>query len=236
MIELRSADPSEPMCGDQDKAPADAPITPDHNSSCDAEEAESGSGNDKPQTPVKSKSTVRNGYFSEVWSKMSSFTWRRKVSDAASNHEGMENDDVEGVFNAQGLEDEAAEGSGEGTSSTANSNAKRLLYPAGQIFHLVPEYILKSNPTPEAPSDDDTASNEDEPLSSSWYQPHAEHGNEVDNGAFVLFSDMPQEAYGKIRVCRSMVMDHYVPRYKIAVQSAIQDLVSVLDNETTHQI
>eukprot|EP00803_Ostreobium_quekettii_P003683 evm.model.scf_429.4 EVM.evm.TU.scf_429.4 scf_429:29564-36836(+) len=43
-------------------------------------------------------------------------------------------------------------------------------------------------------------------------------------GEHVLFLDVPQEPYGKMRMCRSMVMDHFVPRYLAALESMIEAL------------
>jgi len=239
MVDLCNAEFKDLAIDDSQRSKADDSLLEEPDSSYSAEEAGTSTATEKAvQEGGVKKSGIRAGYFSEMWSKMSSFSWRRKVSDAtASNSEVGDNvGEVEGVFNAQGLEDDGeTEAADESMSNASKSNAKRLLYPAGQIFHLVPEYILKADPTrEEAPSEDDASSTEHD--STTWYRPHAENRQDEEESAFVLFSDMPQEAYGKIRVCRSMVMDHFVPRYKIALKSAIQDLDSVLDDETTHHI
>jgi len=52
----------------------------------------------------------------------------------------------------------------------------------------------------------------------------------------VLFSGVPQEAYGKIRVCRSMLIDHFVPRYKTALKSVYEEFVTMLEEETIRKI
>jgi len=57
-----------------------------------------------------------------------------------------------------------------------------------------------------------------------------------EESAFVLFSDVPQEAYGKIRVCRSMLIDHFVPRYKTALKSVYEEFVTILEEETIEKI
>ena len=48
-----------------------------------------------------------------------------------------------------GVDDNDCEEREASTSNCAQSNPKRLLYPAGKIYHLVPEYILKAGPSPE---------------------------------------------------------------------------------------
>lgn len=49
----------------------------------------------------------------------------------------------------------------------------------------------------------------------------------TEEEGYVMFADMPQEAYGKIRMCRSMVVDHFVPRYR----TAIEFMISTMDKE-----
>ncbi|CAD7699635.1 unnamed protein product [Ostreobium quekettii] len=52
----------------------------------------------------------------------------------------------------------------------------------------------------------------------------SEEGPEEEGGEHVLFLDVPQESYGRMRMCRSMLMDHFVPRYMAAFESMIQRL------------
>lgn len=40
--------------------------------------------------------------------------------------------------------------------------------------------------------------------------------------AYVLLENVPQTAYGRIRLCNTMVHDHYIPNYLIALESAMQ--------------
>lgn len=64
------------------------------------------------------------------------------------------------------------------------------------------------------------------------YRPNVSTNEDSEESDFVLFSDVPQEAYGRIRVCRSMVADHFLPQYKIALESAICDLSRVFEGES----
>ena len=70
----------------------------------------------------------------------------------------------------------------------------------------------------------------------SRYHPSGQNDVGNEDSAFVLFSEIPHRAYGRIRVCRSMVMDHFVPRYKTALRSTIQEFHSALEGTTIHDI
>eukprot|EP00210_Caulerpa_lentillifera_P007141 g6831.t1 len=198
-------------------------------------------------------------YLSDMWGKVSSISWKRKVSDTstiATNElvetSGDSGGEVEGVFNTKGIEmeamDEHENSKDEGSSSNVNNqDCKRQLYPAGTIYHLVPAYILKADQSNQVNSinteDDNEASTNPNTTSreDAWYHPEISRNEETvdedsDDDAFVLFSNMPQEAYSKIRVCRSMVMDHFVPRYKTAVESTLQALDAVLEKDIIQTI
>lgn len=141
--------------------------------------------------------------------------------------------------------DENSEEQDVGSSSNGNNqNCKRQLYPAGTIYHLVPAYILKASRSNQEESNniDETeqaSSSENSPLEDDCYHPETSRNLETDSNeddAFVLFSNMPQEAYSKIRVCRSMVMDHFVPRYKTAVESMLEAMDLVLEEGNIQDI
>lgn len=39
---------------------------------------------------------------------------------------------------------------------------------------------------------------------------------------WVLLEDMPHEAYGRMKVCRTMLQDHFIPSYNASLQSSMQ--------------
>lgn len=41
---------------------------------------------------------------------------------------------------------------------------------------------------------------------------------------FVLLDGIPQEAYGRVRLCKSMLNDHYIPAYLRSLDSVIAKL------------
>ena len=44
---------------------------------------------------------------------------------------------------------------------------------------------------------------------------------------FVLLEGVPQEAYGRVRLCKSMLNDHYIPAYLRSMDSVIAMLENV---------
>lgn len=109
---------------------------------------------------------------------------------------------------------------------------ERQLYPAGRILHVVPAFILKADHSDSIETCENgnaTIENDDEGTSGEWYHPkesdfESDSEDFDENEQYVLFSDVPQEAYNRVRMSRSMVGDHFVPRYRGAIESMIDQL------------
>ncbi|GMH44022.1 hypothetical protein BSKO_11956 [Bryopsis sp. KO-2023] len=164
--------------------------------------------------------------------------------DSSDVQGALENEEVEGVFdgrsvcNRDDIDDQEIEAQfGEG-SVPHEVLWKRQLYPAGRILHLVPAFILNADHS-VSPVVSDSEQPEDgveidglldgEGTSGDWYHPKEsdldrEGGLIDENEKYVLFSDVPQEAYNRVRMSRSMVGDHFVPRYRGAIESLIEYL------------
>ena len=54
-------------------------------------------------------------------------------------------------------------------------------------------------------------------------------GSEVDTEEFMVFRDIPQEAYGRMKVCPQMLRDHVLPAYLRALDSVQGQLAASLE-------
>ena len=82
------------------------------------------------------------------------------------------------------------------------------LYPPGRIMHMV---VL---PSPKEP---DT-------------------GKQHDQDGVVAIYQTPRSMYGKIRLARSMIRDHYMPRYIETMEMLIDKLAEDDDDDTDDQL
>lgn len=161
------------------------------------------------------------------------------TDEAGEIAECLESEEVEGVFNGRAAldgDDQQVAEAEEGTSSAQQDVLrKRQLYPAGRIFHLVPAFILNADNSlkdsnQESGEDLIRESGHEAFMGSDWCQstsvdgPDGEESNGTKDEDYVLFMDVPQEAYCRVRMSRSMVVDHFVPRYKAAIESLLENI------------
>jgi len=82
------------------------------------------------------------------------------------------------------------------------------LYPPGRIMHMV---VL---PSPKEPGT----------------------GKQQDQDGVVAIYQTPRSMYGKIRLARSMIRDHYMPRYIETMEMLIDKLAEDDDDDTDDQL
>nr|CAB3492177.1 unnamed protein product [Digitaria exilis] len=92
--------------------------------------------------------------------------------------------------------------------STAMPSHRHQLYPPGRIMHMV---VL---PQPE----------------------ERRTGIQRDQGDVVAIYQTPRSMYGKIRLARSMIRDHYMPRYIETMEMLIEKLAEDDRDDTTSQL
>ncbi|KAK9804709.1 hypothetical protein WJX72_001137 [[Myrmecia] bisecta] len=118
---------------------------------------------------------------------------------------------------------------------------KRMMYPAGKIFQLVPAHLVPGATTATAGARPSSQpDNADEAAPASCFDLPAEEAmagegllagetnaaaapsDEPVQEQFMLLEGVPQEAYGRIKLCNTMIKDHFIPVYKANMASALQ--------------
>lgn len=147
---------------------------------------------------------------------------------------------VAGCRNAGG----PASGSGRPAASAPVPVPKRHLYPAGRILHLFPQSVLTVGvPPSEADREEDAAQQPPESTAAATPlpEPLAEFmpvprgmqptGNDVAaarmsalQSPHVLVEVQDNRVYSRIKLCRTMVLDHMTPSYLTALGSVIRQL------------
>lgn len=93
--------------------------------------------------------------------------------------------------------------------SSSDISENHRLYPPGRIFHIVS--IISDNPVDqEQDHDHDTAIEE--------------HEHDVEEQEHVGIYETPRELYGKLRLSRTMINDHYMPMYKKMMEKLLVEL------------
>jgi len=114
---------------------------------------------------------------------------------------------------AQGEQEEEEEGEEEEEEGAAASKSedprmvRRQMFPAGRILHLMPAHVVR------------TAHGGEEPGDRAPQQPRRRPSTAGAAGAGVSHTDYTllevprREVYGRLRLCRAMVRDHFLPGY-----------------------
>lgn len=153
--------------------------------------------------------------------------------------EALQDEEVEGVFDGRSAQEESCEPREEMGTVPQELLKKRQLYPAGKVYHIVPAFILRAEETfDEASTDNQDDEDCRSEVAGDWYHPVqgsspiSEFGDRDDNtydDEYVMFSNVPQKAYNRIRMSRSMVVDHFVPSYRSGIESLIESLQVTYD-------
>lgn len=141
--------------------------------------------------------------------------------------------------------------------------ARRQMYPAGRVLHLMPSYVLQQ-PGPGSTSQTATAASsagtydaavrlddvmtdfdEDHTVSEGLMQHESSQGQHAEPGAcdapaineyprnaedgggtedYVLLDIPDNQVYGRVRLCRAMVRDHFIPAYLRALDNVMGQL------------
>ena len=133
--------------------------------------------------------------------------------------------------------------SGSGRPAVPASVHKRHLYPAGRILHLFPQSALvmgvpsaeaeESDAAQQLPESTAAATPPPEPLAEFMPVPRGMQptGNDVAaarmsalQSPHVLVEVLDNRVYSRIKLCRTMVLDHMTPSYLTALGSVIRQL------------
>lgn len=113
---------------------------------------------------------------------------------------------------------------------------KRKLYPAGRILHFFPASVLQG-PGAGAAAAGPLAQQQQEAavgagMAGATNPAEAEAARAASSSMqqAVLFAT-DTEAYGRIKLCRTMVADHLVPAYLISIDSVLQQLLQEQQQE-----
>ena len=127
------------------------------------------------------------------------------------------------------------------SSSSSSTTIRRHLYPAGRILHLFPQVAV----TPQSPREDGTlpqwdpeglqSTSEDSPVTRVEFAPTPSHlkPSSADITAtrvaqrqspYLLYEVSDVTVYTRIKLCRTMVLDHLTPSYLTAVASVVEQL------------
>ena len=102
---------------------------------------------------------------------------------------------------------------------------RRATYPAGRIMHLVPATALAMVQEDEVDAANGVAPAGGADLAASRGPPA--HG--AGCGDYVLLDRVPHEAYGRIRLDRAMLTDHFIPAYLGALDAAVCRLAGAVE-------
>ncbi|KAK9825386.1 hypothetical protein WJX81_007825 [Elliptochloris bilobata] len=136
----------------------------------------------------------------------------RRASSACGTPARLDSTALEGEAAA-----EEAASAPRGMTGEAEERWKRMTYPAGRILHLGARRRYSVDLAMmgmDGYGGEFTLSDIDEPQEAS--APEQER--------FVLLEGIPQEAYGRVRLCKSMLNDHYIPAYLRSLDSVIATL------------
>lgn len=151
---------------------------------------------------------------------------------SAANRNGMDlDDDAIHQQQHQQHDAEAEEAAADQhADKAAERTARRQMYPAGRILHLMPATVATAAaqqagsseaaqlPTGQAGIETDEASPKPLPPLS------AATGSVGLGDAYVLLEVDNVEVYGRMRLCPAMVRDHFIPSYLRALDSVLGQL------------
>ncbi|EIE19233.1 alpha/beta-hydrolase [Coccomyxa subellipsoidea C-169] len=108
---------------------------------------------------------------------------------------------------------------------------KRMTYPAGRILHLVPARLGNTWQTPHATFEQQTLHTSMAGVDGSLVmvgEAVTTEAEELDmpqkKEIYVLLENVPQEAYSRVKLCNSMVADHFIPAYLASMDAVIEGL------------
>lgn len=111
---------------------------------------------------------------------------------------------------AQEIREEEKVIAGQQPISSLDLSENQHLYPPGRIFHIVS--IVSNNPVDQ---DHDHDHDHDTAIE--------EHGHEHENEHVGIY-ETPRDLYGKLRLSRTMINDHYMPMYKKMMEKLLVEL------------
>ncbi|KIZ04540.1 hypothetical protein MNEG_3418 [Monoraphidium neglectum] len=93
---------------------------------------------------------------------------------------------------------------------------RRQMYPAGRILHLMPAHALRPPNAGDTQAQQQQQQQQQQRQSSEQQQPSrrtSQAGAVGGSGDYVLLEVPRREVYGRLRLCRSMIRDHFIPAY-----------------------
>jgi len=118
-------------------------------------------------------------------------------------------------------------GSGGGSSSrdkAAERLARRRMYPAGRVLHLMPRFACPQLQADQQPDAAAAAADGSGTSSRVGLALTAAQGSVGLGDDYVLLEVPNAEVYGRVKLCPSMVRDHFIPSYLRALDSVLGQL------------
>jgi hypothetical protein len=109
---------------------------------------------------------------------------------------------------------------GDAGAAALRSN-KRKLYPVGRILHLLPADVVTR-------AQQQAAGGAGGGAAAAAAEPGAPEGGQQGQGQRYLLMESPDPtSYGRVKLCRTMVLDHFIPSYIKSLDTVIASLEEV---------